>query len=454
MHARSTIDATTASRRRAVPVRRALIGAGLGLALIATSADAKTKVGTPGPDRLKAGPSGDLLWGGGGADTLIGGAGNDVMYGVRSNNKIDGKGGNNYIEGGAGSDSIKAGNGANTIFGSSGHDVITVGDGNNYVDVGGAPDAATLGNGNNVLHTGSGGGQFKLGSGNNTVYYGSGPANISMGGGVNNIYLSGTAAIRTLHCGGNPATVVYVNDAALAGKPYALRSLGRKMKGCPTVTTYDGNKRILAKQAGKWQVGFDLIGGDGRDKLFGGHGGGTIEGGEGDNEIWADFNEDTGLPQSQQYTTRIRTGNGHNRIFGGRGTNVITAGNGNNFVRAGAHVNDITVGSGDNLIRLQGAASTNTITIRGRGAGAGTFVESLANGKKPVIRCEDGARAVIVYGNTKPQTNCGTNKPIRSKSGQVLAVERTPGVPASDPIVEPTLLPGENGIGVPRPVTG
>lgn len=440
---------------RAVPLRQSAIAIGLGLALLAPSAEARnTKVGSPGPDRLKASPGGSLLWGGGGADTLVGGAGDDVMYGVRSNNKIYGKGGNNYIEGGAGSDIITAGNGQNTIFGSSGHDEIEVGDGNNYVDVGGAPDLATLGNGNNVLHTGTGGGRFKLGKGNNTVYYGSGPAYITLGGGVNTIYLSGISAIRSLICGGNPGTVVYVNDAVINGTAWQMRNLRSKLKGCPTITTFDGNKRILAKQAGQWQEGFNLTGGDGRDRLLGGHGGGSIDAGEGDNEVWADYNEDTGLPRSQQFTTRIRVGDGHNRIFGGRGTNIIVAGNGNNFVRAGAHVNDITVGSGDNLIRLQGAASTNTVTIRGRGTGAGTFVESLANGKKPVIRCEDGARAVIVYGNTKPRTNCKVNKPVRSKAGKVLSVERTPGVPPSDPIVEPQIQPGENGHGVPRPVTG
>lgn len=454
MHARSTPCARTAHGSRAVALRRALIGAGLGLALVTSSADARTKVGTPGPDRLKASAGGDTLWGGGGADTLIGGAGDDKIYGVRSNNRIDGKGGNNYIEGGAGSDVIKAGNGKNTIFGSSGHDEITTGDGDNYVDVGGAPDMASLGNGNNLLHTGSGGGRFKLGNGNNTVYYGSGPAYITLGRGVNQIYLSGISAVRSLICGGNPGTVVYVNESVINGTAWQMRNLRAKLKGCPTITTFDGNRRITATQAGKWQQDFDLRGGDGRDKLFGGHGGGTIDGGEGDNELWADYNEDTGLPQSQQHTTRVRAGDGNNRIFGGRGTNIITAGNGNNFVRAGAHINDITVGSGDNLIRLQGAASTNTVTIRGRGAGIGTFVESLANGKKPVIRCENGAQAVIVYGNTKPETNCRVNKPVRSKAGQVLSVERTPGVPPSDPIIEPSIQPGENGIGIPRPVTG
>lgn len=442
------------TRRR--PLTRALFGAGVLAATLAIAPAAEAKkiyVGTPGGDRIKAkSSSGDILWGGGGADTLIGGSGPDVIYGVRSNNKITGAGGDDYIEGGAGSDSIDGGAGNNTIFGSSGHDVITAGDGNNYVDVGGAPDKATLGNGNNVLHTGAGGGTYKVGNGNNVVYYGSGPATIEAGSGANTFFLSGTAALRKLDCGGNPNSVVYVNSAGLG--QYSLQIFQRdKAKNCATITTYDGQKRLLAKQASKWGA-FNIIGTETNDKLLGGHGGGNIEGKGGDDEIWADYNEDTGGAQARSKTTRVDGGSGNNRIFGGRGTNVITAGDGDNFVRAGAHNNQIVVGSGANLIRLQGAKSTNRVTIVGRGTRGPTFVESLANGKKPVIRCTNGAQAVVVYGNTKPKSNCRPMHSARSKKGQELSVKYTPGVPASIEIVENPIAPGMNGIGVPRPNAG
>ncbi len=441
--------------KNVLSLRNPHITAGLTTALLLVAvpaASAKTIVGSPGPDRLKAKSSaGDTLWGGGGADTLIGGNGPDRIYGVRSNNKISGGGGDDYIEGGAGSDSINGGAGNNTIYGSSGHDVITAGDGNNYVDVGGAPDIATLGDGNNVLLTGSGGGKYTVGDGNNTVYYGSGIAYITAGKGVNTFYLSGTAGVRKLDCGGNPASTVYLNEAAL--QKYSMQIFKRKAKNCANVRTYDGNARIQADIAGLWED-FNLTGGDGRDKLFGGHGGGTIDAGEGDNEVWADMNEETGLPRSQQYTTRITVGHGNNRIFGGRGTNFITAGNGNNFVRAGAWVNTVRVGSGVNLIRLQGAESTNEVVIDGAADNEGSFVESLANGKKPVIKCINGAKAAVVYGNTKPDSNCRPLVPVRSKAGERLSIERTPGVPGSDPIVEGQLQPGDNGVGVPRPNPG
>lgn len=429
--------------------------AALGVAAVAalgavpSVAGAKTIVGTPGGDRIQAkSPGGDLLYGGGGADTLLGGPGPDVIYGVRSNNKIRGNGGDDYIEGGAGSDSIDGGVGNNTIFGSSGHDVITAGDGNNYVDVGGAPDIATLGNGNNVLVTGSGGGKYTVGNGNNTIYYGSGIASIKAGSGVNTIYLSGTSGVH-LSCGGNPQTVVYVNDAAI--QQYTMQIFKRdRATNCPNITTYDGTKRIQARIAGQWDQ-FTLIGNAGRDKLFGGHGGGIIDGKDGDNEIWADHIEQLGGARARAQTTRIIVGAGNNRIFGGRGTNIISAGDGNNFIRAGAWRNEITTGSGVNLIRLQGAKSTNSVVLSGRGANDGSYVESLANGKRPVIRCINGARAAVVYGNTRPKTNCSPVASARSVVGKRLQIERTPGVPASDPIVEPQIQPGEQGFGVPRP---
>jgi Ca2+-binding RTX toxin-like protein len=433
--------ATAGSRAR----RGAVVGMTLLVALSAPAvASARVQVGSPGPDRLKAGPGGDLLFGGGGADTLIGGAGNDVIYGVRSGNRISGGGGDDYIEGGAGSDKINGGAGNNTIYGGSGHDEIAAGDGNNYVDVGGAPDRAELGDGNNVLVTGSGGGNYTVGDGNNTVYYGSGIAYIKAGKGVNTFYLSGTAGLRSLNCGGNPASVVYVNAAAL--NQYSMQIFKRdKAENCPTVVTYDGITRTVSNQAGKWES-FSLRGTDGRDKLFGGHGGGTIDAKDGDDIIWADFNEDTGGAAAQANTTTITAGNGNKLIYGGRGTNNITAGNGNMFIRGGAWNNTVTLGAGNHVVRLQGYGQ-NEVTLNGAGD---SYVEAFANGHVPSVHCNNGAQATIVYGNTKPNTNCDTVVKARSKKGMLLQVERTPAIADSDAVVDEPIRPGQ-GAGVARP---
>ncbi|MEH3055098.1 MAG: calcium-binding protein [Patulibacter minatonensis] len=402
-------------------------------------------VGTPGGDTLVGtDPNGDLLFGGGGADTLTGGAGNDVIYGVRSGNTLNGGEGNNYIEGGAGDDKVTAGNGNNTVYGGSGHDSIALGDGNNYVDPGGAPDVVTLGNGNNVVNGGSGGMDLTGGNGNNLVYA-AGLDSVTLGGGVNTVYVANVYNLKSVNCGGNPASKVLAGrkgDENGTGLRKAVAS--GKITGCPIVEQFDKEETSKATLAGTWDS-FDLVGTEGPDRLFGGHGGGKIDGKGGNNILWADYLQDTGGARAQALTTSIRAGDGNNTVFGGRGTNLIELGNGKNFVRAGAWNNTITVGRGYNAIRLQGKGK-NTVTIKG---GTG-YVEAFANGQKPSIRCEGGAKVSVVYGNTKPKTNCSPVVNARTSKGKILQVQGVEHIADSEPLVLPAPVPGELA-GVPRP---
>jgi Ca2+-binding RTX toxin-like protein len=415
------------------------------LAVIPASASAAVIVGTPGPDRLVGkDPAGDLLFGGGGADSLTGGPGPDVIYGVRSGNTIDAGGGDNYVEGGAGDDKVTAGNGRNTVYGGSGHDSIQLGDGDNYVDPGGAPDVVRLGNGNNVVNGGSGGMELTTGNGNNLIFVG-GLDTIQLGSGVNTVYVANVWNVKSVDCGGNPNSRIFVNtknDASLSGARKAVAN--GKIKNCPNMQGFDGPPLIKMQMAESWER-FELVGGDGPDKLLGGHGGGSIDGRGGDNIIWADYHQDTGGAAAQARTTRITAGDGNNIVFAGRGTNIVSLGNGRNFVRGGAWHNTITVGSGYNTIRLQGKGR-NTVTIRG---GAG-YVESFANGRKPKVTCLNGAKVTIVYGNTRPKTNCPVVENARTAKGKVLQVQGIEHIQDSEPLMLPAPKPGELA-GVPRP---
>ncbi len=412
-------------------------------------ASAGVIVGTPGPDRLASkSDGGDLLFGGGGADTLNGGPGPDVIFGVRSGNRISGGAGDNYIEGGTGDDQITSGNGRNTVYGGSGHDTIELGDGDNYVDPGGAPDVVRLGDGNNVVNGGSGGLVLRAGNGNNTIYSLSGPDQITLGSGVNNVYLANIFQFSKVDCGGNPQSVLHVNRGVDPTLKYANAAKKQgKITGCPTIVSFEGPKAPKSRKAGIWQR-FTLIGGDGPDKLFGGHGGGFIDGKGGDNVLWADWVQSTGGARARSKTTTILAADGDNIVYAGRGTNIIRLGNGRNFVRGGAWNNTITVGSGSNTIRLQGKGR-NTVTINGGAA----YVESFANGQKPSVRCENGARGVVVYGNTRPNTNCATVENARTAKGKILQVRGIEMIPDSDPVVLPKPAPG-TAAGVPRPDPG
>ena len=442
---RTMLRALLPKTRRPVQTRFgvAALAASVVIAALPAAAGARTIVGTPGGDRLVgSSATGDLLFGGGGSDTLIGGAGNDVIYGVRGDNHINAGGGSNFVEGGAGSDVIVAANGANTIFGGTGHDDIRAGDGNNYVDAGGAPDKVTLGDGNNVLWTGSGGGEYVVGNGNNTIYT-PGYAHIKAGSGVNHIWLSSMA---TVDCGGNPQTVLHMNAAADPdGKSVEFNLRRGRLSNCPNVEMFEGPRQQPAKIVRGYGA-FKLVGTDGRDKLLGGHGGGSIHGGQGDDIIWADHIQETGGSRARARTTTITAGDGANLIYGGRGTNHITVGSGDNFIRGGAYVNRIATGGGNNVVRLQGHGRNSVVFNGGR-----NYVESFANTNTPSIRCNGGAKAIIIYGNTRPRTNCNTVASARSALGKRLQIAGTAHIVPSDPVVETPLLPGEQGIGAPRP---
>ena len=171
-----------------------------------------------------------------------------------------------------------------------------------------------------------------------------------------------------------------------------------------------------------------------------------IRGGAGNNIIWADHIESTGGRRARSHTTRIFATSGNNQIYGGRGTNIIHVGSGDNFIRGGAYKNRITTGGGNNVVRLQGHGH-NHVTLRG----GYNYVESFVNDHRPVIRCVRGAHAFVVYGNTRPQTNCHTVASARSRLGKRLQVMATPEIVASDRVVNDPIAPGQDGIGVPRP---
>ncbi len=426
----------------------------LALALVGVTIDtaaAATIVGTPGRDRLEATSSGgDTLVGGGGADRLIGGPGDDQIYGVRSGNTIRAGAGNNLIEGGSGDDKITAGDGANTILSGTGHDRIETGNGNNYVDAGGGPTKVVLGHGNNVLHTGSGGGSYRVGNGSNTIYFGSGPAEIVAGSGVNAIYINTGSRPRSVDCGGNPATVLYINPKNTKGGPAHLGMIKKgQIRNCPTIVaqpTPDDPAAGIVRIA----RGFDsyrLVGSaHGNDRLYGNHGSGTIDGRGGDNVIWADHLKESGGKRARQATSTITVGNGDNTIYGGRGATTIRTGKGNNVIRGAEGTTRITTRGGAQVIRLRGKGS-NTVTIRGGSA----YVESFTTKRRPRIRCVNGAKGTVVWGRVKPRTNCRTRASAYSKKGRRLQVKGLVRVPDSKTAIAGRPVPGSNGIGTARP---
>ncbi len=414
------------------------------------TATAATIVGTPGRDRLVATSSGgDVLVGGGGADTMIGGPGNDQFFGVRSGNTIRAGAGNNVIEGGTGDDNITAAHGNNTIHGGSGHDRIEVGNGNNYIDAGGSRTTVIAGDGNNVLHTGSGGGSYRVGSGSNVIFFGSGRAQITAGGGVNSIYINTGSRPASVDCGGNPASVLYINPRNQKGGTVHAGMIRRgEIRNCVNIveqpTPADPARGVtrIVRGFSSYQLNGTA---DRDDTLLGNHGSGTINGRGGNNVIWSDHLKDSGGKRARQAKSTITVGNGNNTIYGGRGSVTITAGSGVNVIRGGEGTTRITTRGGTQVIRLRGSGS-NTVTLRGGTA----YIESFTQ-RPPRIRCLNGAKGTVVWGRVKANTNCRDRSSAYSAKGRQLQVKGLVRVTDSSTFFEGRPAPGDNGIGVPRP---
>lgn len=381
---------------------------------------------------------------------MIGGPGNDQFYGVRSGNTIRAGVGNNVVEGGTGDDTVTAGDGANTIHTGSGHDRIEVGNGSNYIDVGGGPDNVVAGDGNNVLHTGSGGGVYRVGNGNNTIFFGSGPAEITAGSGVNVIYINTGSKPKLIDCGGNPASILYINPINTKGGPGHAGGLKKgQFRNCANViaqpTPADPSKGVTKIARGF--SSYRLTGtADGNDTLLGNHGSGTIDGRGGNNVLWSDHLKESGGKRAREAKSTITAGNGNNTIYGGRGTATITVGSGINVIRGAEGDTRIRTSGGAQVIRLRGAGR-NTVTINGGSA----YVESFTTKHPPEIRCVGGAKGTVVWGRVKAKTNCRERASAYSAKGRKLQVKGIVRVPDVVTAFEGRPKPGDNGVGVPRP---
>lgn len=104
----------------------------------------------------RAGTSGnDSLGGGAGSDRLTGGAGNDRILGDTENSslsggndRIEGGAGADYIDAGKGNDTVRGGEGADTLIGGAGRDLLSYHGGNSPEGVSIKLAAATASGGN------------------------------------------------------------------------------------------------------------------------------------------------------------------------------------------------------------------------------------------------------------------------------------------------------------------
>ncbi|WP_262696492.1 beta strand repeat-containing protein [Kordiimonas aquimaris] len=258
-----------------------------------------------GNDRTDAGGGNDTVRGGDGDDTISGGAGADFLRGDD---------GNDSISGGNGDDRSFAGpddTGDDTVEGNAGNDVIGAGAGDDLI-VGG--DIGTNVFGGNVNPAGS-----------DTLF----------GGAGNDFIVAGAF---------NPGTNTVVNTGS----------------GDNVIYSSTGNDTLFGDDANDTLGGGDgsdsITGGDGSDIIYGGIGSptdnaDTLDGGAGDDQIFASFDDDL-----------ITAGEGNDTVFGGNGNDIIDGGEGNDLIYGSAGDDTITGGTGNDTFSFVTGFGNDTIS--------------------------------------------------------------------------------------------
>ncbi|BAU91131.1 GLUG domain-containing protein [Methylorubrum populi] len=411
-----------------------------GLRVVLVSADASGA----GNDRIDVGNGDNVVLGGSGSDTITTGTGADVVLGDNGTMRFAGGIRLEIVSdriGGA-ADAIVTGAGADLVLGGLGGDVIDAGQADVDADI-------VFGDNGHVTFDTTGGvvraESFDSGFGGNDE--------IKVGGG-DNLVIGGTGADTVTALGGG--------DIIIGDNGYAVFEAGVRIEFASTDTGDGGNDRIEAGDGDNVVIGGsgsdtvttgaggDIVLGDnglvafelgirarvvsdrnggardtiatgsGADVVLGGLGGDTIDAGQADADADVVFGDDGQITFDAQGRVKraetldagfgdddeIRVGGGDNLVFGGVGSDTITALGGSDVIlgdhgtavfEAGMRVefastdttdagNDrIEAGDGDNIV-LGGSGSDTVVTGDGG---------DIVLGDNGLVRFELGLRAIV-----------------------------------------------------------
>ncbi|NVJ98539.1 MAG: hypothetical protein HWE25_10330 [Alphaproteobacteria bacterium] len=243
---------------------------------------------------------------------------------------IDVMAGNDKVQGGVGNDSIIGGDGNDTLTGGSGDDTMIGGDGNDGIWAGPDDDGHDRiwgGAGADTLAGGKGGDLAVGGAGRDILFGGDGDDTL-VGGDWDGEAADQTDTTANNIWGGTGNDVIHGagGNEALGGGD-----------GDDRINGGAGNDVIYAGLDG-----YDTLdGGDGKDVIFASYGHDVVNGGGGDDEIYGGSGNDY-----------INGGNGDDTIYGGQGVDTIVGGAGDDTIRPGetADILIFAAGSGDDVV--------------------------------------------------------------------------------------------------------
>lgn len=285
-----------------------------------------TIYGGAGSDRAMGGLGKDELFGGLGSDKLYGGDGADSLFGADGNDTLYGDAGRDYLYGADGNDKLYGGTGNDYLSGDLGNDRLEGGDGDDQMDAGDGDDRLDGGTGDDYLYGNKGNDRLDGGRDDDNLYGGSGSDYLS--GGAGDDFLDGSDPLyplvngvrapkgqdRLLGGDGNDTIVADDGDNALGGKGVDTLSLSIERSSSDPITAYAINlSRITGKKAvdigyhgikaGQFEkvhaeiddmdVGSVIAGTKGNDTINAYGKSGVINGGAGNDDIYASaYNDD------------------------------------------------------------------------------------------------------------------------------------------------------------------
>ncbi|GAA6187460.1 Hint domain-containing protein [Litorivita sp. NS0012-18] len=261
-----------------------------------------------GDDTIDAGAGDDTVFGDGGADNIAAGTGADV---------VDAGTGNDTVDGGTGDDTIAGGDGDDSLDGGAGFDSITGGIGNDTLNGGDDDDTLYGGDGDDLIDGGAGDDYHHGGAGDDTFMGSEGADTFNGDTGMDFVDYS-------------------LSDAAVNVDLTANTFSGGYATGDVNETGVDG---LIGSDFGDVLTGYDVMGADYTNHIYGGGGDDTIDGRGSDDLLYGEDGNDS-----------ILGGTGNDTIDGGIGDDSINSGAGADLIGGGDGDDTISIGGGDTAL--------------------------------------------------------------------------------------------------------